>query len=602
MPEVVSSPPAQISPVRDPNYDNFNYGQLLNQAGEPLRELGQGRLALAQQQGQRTFDLMAKQKASDLAGQREQQRLQTEASLTEMARQRLRNENAATVFAQAKTANPDFKPDPSASLEENVASAQAATGQATLKNYKNVVQKRQQAESDYMDMFNKMAQQQPVDEGLIARKLAQDPDLTLKLTAAQKTSLASGTVSPSELINGLAGNGRLVAGLEGAATGVNPRDLATTLAQKYQDIKTGQQQIQQQVQGLRTTAAGRLLESNRDALLNEEQVLRAQIPGFTPGLSDAFISAQTPGGSNLPPSAATGPGGTHPLSAFGITAPTTAPAGAPPAPSDPTTPPIVVPPGTPQAQDPNFYSSQIELNAHRNAAQTADSEIQSAMTQKQNLLNSLQPGATTAEFGNGMPGSENGGDFGSLQRPYTNKEKLEFSKNLLAVNKQIEGLQKTKQTHIDAISALTPATVPPQTPPANINLQQPPVAAQAPQSPPAPSGTPAGPQQPGQIDQAQLAARNRMFSVIGTSDPQALQKLGQFATTRLGMSQQDISQLLVAATNGNPTATARVKQIVSQASQQPDQSSQPAPAAQDGSMGSLPPTANGGADASNLPQ
>lgn len=563
---------AEISQVRDPNYEGFNYSALLDHAQDPLRTLAAGKLAIAQQQGQRMFDTQRDQNLSDLAGQREKDRLQTEANINEANRQRLRNESANQLFSNTAQRHPDWKPDPSKSLAENIASANGQGDQEIFDGAKAISEndQNQKAETDaILQKFGAIIN--PSDPRLTAmvnQQLTRDPSLTTGINPVlgpREIAMLNAGKTPQEVANTFTTVGGLMPGTQ--RTLLNAANTATAAIQQQLQERAAQR-------GQVEIAA----VQNKYSFNNQlKQDMLSSIGRTRPDLLPRVAAML---GQSAPPPAvpAMDANGLYPPLSFGIGS-GTAPA---------STPPAVATPG--QVDDPILQHA--DFKSAQNTYVFAK--------QKENALQ-----AQVSDLGQQIV---NGDDLPADQRSDLSS-RYEKAKTALATAQKTsaDALQKGMNVYhsatavpefLHAVGYYPGGTNAPTLPPMPANgtpgpqyFFQPGSGTNAPTIVP---GTPPGPQptsnpfaspfapmpsapgassppsamngqQPSPFDH--MAAKNRAFQIIGTSDQATLQRAQQYALTQLGMSQDQIHQILAAAINGDPNATARVKQIVAQSSQ-----------------------------------
>lgn len=540
---------AEVSPVRDPVFENFNFARLLDQAGQPLRDLSAGRLAITQLQGQRAFDLLSQQKASDLAKGRDLARLTEEERINEAHRLKLKNESAAAEFSKAKAANPDYKgPDQKKTIEQNIEDAHASLGQAVLRNVNALSASKAKDEADLKAMYAKAGAYDPPSPAAVNQRILQDPSLTF-LNSNDRSALESG-MSPEDLIK------------KWGYTGAKQSSVNALRTSAQQATLTLQQQNMQQAM-LMAGADAKLLEGRVNDKENYLTQLKNSpyLPAYTQGLAGALIppSPQTPSWVRPPPP----PGGIKPPPGT-----TNAPADLPGAPKD-VAPSVQTVAGTPSKYDPNTFAPMVHANETQSQIDEETTNLQKKQGDLRYIESVLDNGYVTSPP---MQGGLGGG-LGMMppsRVPINDEDRYHYSvlhnqiqKDILKSQGSILKLQDQKRGFMippaNQNGGGTPSATP--APPAPNQSLQPPLPA-APAAPP----TSMNGQQP-QFDQ--LAARNRAYSVLGTSDQATLSRAKQFAISRLGMSEQDVQSTLVAAVRGDPNATAKVRQIIAQSSQDP---------------------------------
>lgn len=241
--------------VQDPNYENFNYQGLLNQAISPLNTLGQGRLALTQEQGNKMFQVAAQQKQFELETQRDalqsaaqarnriaeiQAQSTATANLNKAEREEALEMQKQSAIATAKQINPSFAARDGETSQETIARAGKVAEDQTVSSIRTAVSERNSANADYLSEIKAAGlpptiPQSQLDQ-LVGGRLANDPDFIRSLSATAKQQLADGTISPNQLVQSLV-SGRLVGGVEGVLTGFNPNKTAADLAAKAQQYR-----------------------------------------------------------------------------------------------------------------------------------------------------------------------------------------------------------------------------------------------------------------------------------------------------------------------------------------------------------------------------
>lgn len=574
------------SPVRDPNFESFNFSQLLDRATQPLATLGQGQLAIASQNNQRAFEAQQLDRRMTAEQRNRLAELSAGADIRESERQRLRGETADQAIAIAKQRHPNWNP-PAGSIEDKIAAAQQLNDEDTLEGVRAAAkypQLQKQEENAVLQKYGAVIDQyNPKDPNyatltkLVNEQLSHDPTLTTGnfpvLGASELNALAAGK-TPEEIANkfSLTSNQKLLLNAAAAARAAIVPQLQQRATQAGQAELA---QIQSKYSAINQLPTDLLnsIGRNQPWLLGRAAAIVGEQPAFrgTQNLGLAVPPPPAPPKPNPTANAATGfPG-----------APYLAPGQSNTVSSGPGDEAI------------NQNNAIIEKNGHMNAASAIDSLLQKAQDQKQNLLNNLKADAITAG-GFAMPSAAaiDGSFAPANTRPFTPEEKRDFGKKLNQVQSSIDALTKQKQDHLDAahsiavpqsssgLGNLTPQTLPqqPLTPQQQVTPQapvqpQPPTYPQV--LPPPQSGPQPGVQNPQQASDPSQAnpflhqqIQQKIYQLIGTDDPQKLQAIGQFAQTNLGISKEQGQQLLQSAIQGDPTAAQKIRQIAQQASGQ----------------------------------
>lgn len=257
--------------VVDPNYENFNFQALLNNSVSPINRLGEGQLAIAQQNDQRNFQLMAQQRQAELEQQRQlavlgvgQRNRLAEINASEQARvagnsaeaKRQLKSAADNAVAVIRQTHPDYKDNPNDPDEVRLAKAQDVGHQDIYKNLTDAVDKGATLKGQLNGQIDEVGKAIPPDWNAIGQKVAIDPTFQqsgTRLDPAIVKGLSDGTLRDSkgkpmdvrDVIADLRA-GRLSGTIQGWATGTNPNTLADTLAQKVQAANDAMQQANQQ--------------------------------------------------------------------------------------------------------------------------------------------------------------------------------------------------------------------------------------------------------------------------------------------------------------------------------------------------------------------
>ncbi len=572
-------------PVVDPNYENFSYQGLLDRATQPLQTLGQGQLAIAQQENQRRFQLMAAQRESDMAQQRELARMGAEQrnriaeiGASEQSRER---EQQATValnqrearkqaVATAQQINPDFKDNPNDSDEAATAKANAVQHQKTLQAFKDTVDSRDKALSDYNALIDKMGLPKTIDQNRLNALVAQDPIFVNRLSPEQKSALQNGTISIDQLIDSLR-SGKISATLTALNPlgGVNPRDLASDLATKAQTVRQNLQQEQQQIIGAKLGASGQQLQSRFNTQNEMASKLMTALPAYMFG--DAMKYSTQNGGPVPSAASQTNPDGTLKILNPGTTAPAgspTAASGLPPSMSATPAPPA----GTPPISDFRYL-------VHRKGYQDTTDKLHDLNAEKSQMDQDFQAGGQTLPPAASGLSASYGHPIGPSFVPFDQDTGAMAAKRYSGIIKQIEQVSKERDTHYNALRdiaqkskqfqpatpvqppapAPTPNPMPPAPQPAGgygvPGLFGPMPGSNTPQTnAPSAMNTPNGQTDP----MAYRAAQNRIQQLLGTGDPQVLQAAKQRGQ-QMGI---DVNALIQGVAQNDPHAIATARGLV----------------------------------------
>lgn len=538
---------AEISPVRDPTYEGFNYGQQLATAVQPIQALSQGRLAIAQQNLQRANDISRLGIESTLAGQRENQRLQTEANIRESLRQKERNESANQLFASVASRHPGFKPDSSNSLEENIAKAQDLNEQDTLSGIKPIADALAQEKADRTSVLQKYgAIVSPNDPKLVAivnQQLIRDPSLVTghfdSVLGPKEIAMLQSGKSAQDVAKTL----NLTSNQRALLTAANT---ATTAVQQQLQERAAQLG-QVELQGISEKYG--VYHDLSKQVLNSIATTQPSLLGKAASLFSTPGTAGQPGVSTNPAldangnlSALTGVNSTPPATPVAVSANPTAQ-------KDAILGPIIsnrdilARKSVYQSSKNNesALQTQVDILGHQLASSSdPDGEIaQQYLKAKQDLAKAQTTSAKALTEGI----SVHGDPFKQAVGFYPGGSN--WPANMPAVITG-PGQGQPASTPLFPAEAFTPNVLP-----------------NTPATTPQPAASSAA---PGMFNQQ--AAANQAFQALGTSDPTVLANAKQFAMSRLGLGPQDIQNLLVGAVRGDPQSVQRVRSIIQQSQQQ----------------------------------
>lgn len=502
----------------------------------------------------RAFQLLQQQKESALSIDRNKSELAERHRLDELDRIKLKNESASALYAKAKQYG--FTPDTDKSLDENVAAATTAVNKQTLTGYKKVIGLRDQAQSEYMALLDKLGANKPIDKTRLNQAILNDPSLITFLNAADRAKLAAGT-TPEELVNSRSWIGH---GSSEASK--------TAILSAAQTARTTLQQEQQQVAAAKAGAAGKLLESKFD----EHNQMGMQILKSLPPemIGDALdIGAPASGGplggqklttDNLLPGLA-GPGATAAVTTPPLTS------------SDRRNDPVLghidiavaknlfedaetrksdakarvddlsakIMAGDSLPADQRAELSTDYLKAKKDLEKATD-DSKTALKQGSSTYNALKDKTGTADFFQSIgyyPGGKRGGDFPPI-----------VPVDPATQNGGYSGPGQPNRFQPVPMIAPQPSAVPPANQPA------------APPNAASPTNSPGA-----QIDPMKMRdTQNQIQRALGVSDPQTLYAAHNYAKTQLGMDDDAINSLLKAVVSGDQTAIQQAKAIVSQVS------------------------------------
>lgn len=600
-------------PVTDPNYENFSYQNLLDRAVSPINRLGDGQLAIAQQNNQRNFDLLAQQRASDLAQQRESFRmgaeqrnriseLQTAEQLREKGNQaeldRQAKQQADQAVAGIQQTHPEFTRKPGESDAAVLARAQDVGHQDIYKNLTDAVDKGATLKGQLSGQIDEVGKAIPTDYNAIGKAVSIDPIFQTsgnQLDPAIIKGLRDGTLrdkdgKPMDVTDVIADlrSGRLSGKIQGWVTGTNPNDLANTLAQKVQDLNAQQQAANQQrvIYKLNSTekAMGDRLTANNEL---QNNIIKS-LPSSYQAKAFSYINQSgTP--ANAPTASVNGRGLVNNLAGANPPPPPGASSSTPPAPvtdqGNSALPPEMKNPiiaGLVSHAVPDYLDQSptgiLDL-ARKNYQDTAESAKQQldalGATIGANGKAVINP---TAQFPSPLSLS---GDFPPPLSMTTERRlsPAEISKKEKAANALIEHWKFATQAKATLDGKLpmyggqvgggspplpadpAPAAIPP------INFQQPAPAnvgqptetnSPAAQAPLGQQGTGAS---KGQIDPSQMfAAQSLLKQRLGTSDPTILNEVKSRAQ-QMGL---DVQALAHGVVQGDPHAIATSKGIIAQ--------------------------------------
>lgn len=571
-------PESQISPVRDPSYENFNFSQLLAQAAQPLATLSAGRLAIAQQQNSRAYETQRETQQADLQQRNRIAEAANLAQLSEAQRLKLQGEQDQLLYAKS-----GYKPDANLSRAQNVEKATQIQEDKSYEGFKSVSDAAVKAQNELTDLIKKSGTQVTPQFSQIKARILNDPSLDSILTRSSLNPLAGPN---GEKVRAAIQNANSITDINKALSDYwNASSDRSLLLGAFQKATTDLSALNQENAVRQLGAQAQSLQSRFN--LNNE-LAQTLIKNAQPDEQARYATYHAQN-TDVPVAAPLA----VPVPKVNPTAnPTTGFQGTPflaPGQSQDLAS-VADAPGTPQNQSVAYYTALQERTAHQHAAATVDSALQEAQAQKQDLIQKLQPGATATQYGGSMVNTGYAGFGATAKVPYSNEEKLGFAKQLQQVNKQIESLQKTKQGHLDTINSMVipqaappapvappaqqspvidPSTVPVQPVP-NTNgatmqdFSQPPQQVQ-PQVPP-PAGAIPPTSQNGQPSNpfAIQAAQQKIYALLGTSDPQKLQQIRQYAQS-IGIDQPKSQQLITAAIQGDPNAAMRIRVIAQQA-------------------------------------
>lgn len=298
--------------VTDPTYENFNYQGLLDRAASPLQTLGQGQLAIAQQENARRFEALQEQRRSES----QQRNRLAEISATEAAGER--GEAARMALTQkaaleqkeaaAKQINPDFTPDTSSSINERIAKADRVSYNKTVSNLKASADNVNMLWGQARGLVDAQGRAKPVDPVRVNNAIIQDPALVKVLDSRDIQKLKDG-MTPEQLASTFTFNSNKQLLLASA------QDARNKLAQETAQMNASALGLTLQELNSRASAAaethGRVAQSLPPDLQSEilayTTKMGYQLPssanpnGLVPSLSNpAGAAAKTPQ-SQLPP-------------------------------------------------------------------------------------------------------------------------------------------------------------------------------------------------------------------------------------------------------------------------------------------------------------
>lgn len=565
---------SQISPVRDPTYDRFDFSSLLDRASQPLATLAQGQLAIASRNNERQFEQQALIERENLAQRNRIAEQQNYANLTEQQRLRLQNESDQIAYAKS-----DYKPDPNLSRAQNLEGASKIQDQKQLTGLKALSDEQVNAEKDLQDSAAKVGAEIPPSWGQVKYRLLNNPDLVSKLT--RSTWVGPDGQKITDLINKSAGLSDIQTALTnypGAST--DRSDILSAVDKATAD----QTQINRENALALLGQKGQFLNS-RINLANDLAQRQLANPNLSPdvlsqysiyhaqNMQKVFGNGQNPGLAVSPAAAA-------------------AKIAADKAAADKKVADDKSKSAT-GTEPPNAYSAHYdalqEQNAHQTAIGANNGLLQQLQNQRAQILEKLQPGAKGPDYAS--YGGAFGSPGGSPTIPYTVDEQSGFGKDLAAIDAKIKATEKARQFHTDSLGGLVvpplpsaaDQVVPPsgaQQPGGSIvpQFQQPPQPLPPVQQVPNSNGaqmmdlSQPQPQQPPSAQNGQpqnplahQVAMSKLYQLIGTNDPNRIKQIGAFAQQSLGINQQQIQQLLVSAIGGDQNATQKVQQIVQQA-------------------------------------
>lgn len=557
--------------VQDPVYDQFNYQGLLDRAVAPVDRLGQGELSIAQQQGQRMFELAKMQRENDLYVGRNSSELAERQRLEQLNRLQIKNEGAQAVFAAVKDRHPNWKPDPKKSVDENLASANRLNEDDQFEGFKPIADSAKKAQQDHIDLLTKAGAYQPPSQSEINQRVLNDPALASLLSKNSR----------GQQIADLLTKGATISDIEKVASNYwNSKDDRALILGAMQKASTDLSTLKQQ-NALQVAGAQGQLSANRVNSTNE--LLQNMIAKASPQLQ-ARMAAYV----GQPPA----PPATPALNPSGLSTDLLPPGGE--------TPAATTPPANPGAKPGGADDSILQIVDMQNAQnlyEDADARVKASSGQLDLLSGKIVAGK-------GLPANE----------------RADLSKQYLAAKKDNE---KAKQDLQDALTRaqsvyhnnvnsnanffskvgynpigtntvpLNPNGMnngfsgPGQPAPVQPTLTLPPGArtiqdivgqpsATAPSQPTAPGTIPGpnGAQLSPMHVQSGFNAASRLFGV----DQPTLVAAHNYATSRLGMSEQQVAQLVTAAAQGDPQATQKVKGIIAASSG--GQTNAPAPSVQ----------------------
>lgn len=580
---------AEISPVRDPNFENFNYGQQLSTATDPIRAIGAGRLAIAQQRNQQAFESQQRQQEQIAMGQRQHANLQQQEDIRQQEEERHLNMGAQTLYRQVQQTHPEATWDSNKSREENVAALQETQKQDRLDGLQASVDAQNAALNEYQQkQRNASNLRQPTDsvvQQLVTQKLINDPALT---TSAGNWTTEK-TLGPLEIQKLQGYTETKPDGTKVVHQPMTPEQLAATF-----NTATEQKKLIDAANAARATILPALQAKDQadfatfgnvlSSRVNfHNQAIQSQLQGFQndPDMmarAAKIISAAQPVSSATP--ALDASGNLAALTGAGTTKTTDN------AKTSGTGTDVAVPAGTPATLNQNVYTHKAALDA-------VNESLASEQAWNDRLNASLKAGTTMSKgsylpVGGGPFGSGVGPDpsqFGPI--PMSVQEKGDLAKQIIASNAKLAKLKEEAGVHNKAIGQIDPQNtlgyLPqlPQTNSVQPVVQSPgapplttPTGAPASSSPPLvqPSPTNAPVAQPGAPNGAQTmnnqAAMTALLRTIGITDPNELPKVRQFAITTLGKTPEYLQGLIAAVGKQDPQAIQTAQQIVQQSRQQ----------------------------------
>ena len=596
---------ADISPVRDPNFENWNYAANLDRAVQPLQTLGQGRLAIAQQQGQRMFEMASQRQTAALQAQNRISELQAEEaqkekySASETAR--LKQELLNKTEASAKQANPNYTGrDPNKTDDENIATAQNAIDQKTAEGAKKLIDAQNVAKGQAMGLIDEYGKPVKIDDAQLGSLVANDPQFVNRLNAAQKQALSDGSMPVSKLIDSLSG-GKIASGFEGLLTGVNPRSLRSDLASAAQTARQTLMERQRQIVGAKLGLSQQELQSRANTY-NElfPKVVANLPPHMIADVMDYASKTSAPLGVTPP----TAPGNPSLYNKDGTLKSIAGDKDNPPSAANPIAtpgqyqpgaagPPATATPGTPPALDPETWRQQGDLLAAVTKLKSAQSAIESkqqeADTIRHALVTGVDPSSVAPDWMASSSAPPGMAPFGSAFQPFEKKltpqQGETLADRLLQLNKEIEGHKKdaakfepdAQRLQMLIQSKTAPPPVPSQgqfspqgdryNSPANI-VPQGQQSSVTPWQPPQQQITQPGQPQANNVDPMQVrAVQNKIAQAFGTSDPNQLNAIKQYAHST-GLDDNAVAQMIQGVVQDNPQAIQMARSLASKVQQQ----------------------------------
>lgn len=542
--------------VTDPTYENFNYSQLLNQAVSPITTLANGRLAVAQLKNQQAFENQRDVNLANLSAKRDTDRLQQEANIRESERLKLKNEAANQVFSNIQARHPDWKPDPSKSLEDNIASAQGLDDKDTLSGVNAIAQIPAKAKAEKDAILDGVGYNNPADPTIVNRMLVQDPSLTtghIPVLGPKEIAELNRGKTPEQIAKNFSFSSNQQALLNAAQTA------RATVQQNQRQIAMEKAQVQ--LQGVDSKYAP--YNQISSDLLSSISRNKPWLLGSAAGILGT--SVPQPASSLVGPDGLskrlTGAGDADSLAAKQALIQSTA--------------------ASPKA---DLTEQSFGLNLAANKYATAAGEVAKA----QSVVDALKARASAGE-----DVSDEYEKAKDTLNDWTTRQTEAVQQGLA-----IKHTQNGASDFFNKIGyfpggagAAGGGSLPPlptsfpllppakdaanQSTGANLNFSSPPMPSAPPSGQPAtpvgtltnlPQGQPsaAGGNSPQQGQIQALAARNKIQQILGTSDPNSLQKIKDYVTQQ-GINPQAIQTLVSGALNDDPTAIQQMKQIASKA-------------------------------------